>query len=93
MRTRRVVLDFEFIFERVALPQDRPGDDIPVKLHRLAFPLLGVRHHLVDVFKVLSSVLQCGPQQCRKGEDENGARHAYLDISMCHKDFQEYFPM
>ena len=89
--TRAVVLHLEPVFERVGLDHDRAGHDVAVQLQRLAFPLLRVGHHFVDVLEVLGAFAQRRPQQAGKARSTrtDGPVDADLDISMCHKDFRE----
>src|SRR5260221_11586766 len=59
-----------------------------MKLEVFAFPVLGTRHHFIDVLVILRPVAQRRPGQPDERAHENCRGDANLDISVCHKDFR-----
>ena len=66
-----VALDLEAILEAVRLARDLFGEAVQLQL--LAVPLLGLRHHLVDVLVVLGGLAQGREEQTAEREREHEA--------------------
>src|SRR5262249_30590817 len=73
-----VVLNLELVVERVALPHNRPVNDMSVELQFLAVPRIRVRHDLIHVLVVLRALREGRPQQADEGCRQYDSRDADL---------------